>query len=162
MCIDDFSSYCSSVGLKHVSDDQKIHKNPNLRLQATPIKTKSPETVNSPRAAVQKKTPLLELEGKKWRVVREMFTFFLRDDSQRKIWYFIHCRKPLPLIICVICSLLLLQENFEQKHDLAIEETELKQVVYVFNCNNSTLQIKGKINSIIVGELPENRLKVML
>lgn len=49
--------------------------------------------------------------------------------------------------------LLLLQENFEQKHDLMIEETELKQVAYIFSCNNCTLQIKGKINSIIVGEL---------
>ncbi|XP_034401251.1 adenylyl cyclase-associated protein 2 [Cyclopterus lumpus] len=95
--------------LKHVSDDKKTHKNSNLRSQATPTKTKSSGTVNSARAAVQKKPPLLELEGKKWRV-----------------------------------------ENFEQKHDLTIEETELKQVVYVFGCNNSTLQIKGKINSIII------------
>ncbi|XP_074468720.1 adenylyl cyclase-associated protein 2 [Sebastes fasciatus] len=96
-------------GLKHVSDEKKSHKNPNLRSQATPTKTKSPGTVNSPRAAVQKRPPLLELEGKKWRV-----------------------------------------ENFDQNHDLVIEETELKQVVYVFACNNSTLQIKGKVNSIII------------
>uniref|UniRef100_A0A8C6S3U1 Adenylyl cyclase-associated protein n=1 Tax=Neogobius melanostomus TaxID=47308 RepID=A0A8C6S3U1_9GOBI len=47
------------------------------------------------------------------------------------------------------CSFVL-QENFEQKHDLVIDETELKHVVYVFGCNNSTLQVKGKINSIIV------------
>ncbi|XP_056270879.1 adenylyl cyclase-associated protein 2 [Pseudoliparis swirei] len=98
-------------GLKHISDDKKTHKNSNLRSQATPTKTKtnSSGTANSARAAVQKKPPLLELEGKKWRV-----------------------------------------ENFEQKHDLTIEETELKQVVYVFGCNNSTLQIKGKVNSIII------------
>ncbi|XP_026156304.1 adenylyl cyclase-associated protein 2 [Mastacembelus armatus] len=96
-------------GLKHVSDKQKTHKNPNRRSKETPIKTKSPGAVNSPRAAVQNRPPLLELEGKKWRV-----------------------------------------ENFEQKHDLVIEETELKQVVYVFSCNNSTLQVKGKINSIII------------
>ncbi|XP_035537837.1 adenylyl cyclase-associated protein 2 [Morone saxatilis] len=96
-------------GLKHVSEDKKTHKNPNLRSQGTPTKTKSPGTAKSPKAAVQKRPPLLELEGKKWRV-----------------------------------------ENFEQKHDLVIEETELKQVAYVFNCNNSTLQIKGKINSIII------------
>ncbi|XP_059206458.1 adenylyl cyclase-associated protein 2 [Centropristis striata] len=96
-------------GLKHVSDDKKTHKNPNLRSQAEPTKTKSAGTVKTPRAAVQKKPPLLELEGKKWRV-----------------------------------------ENFEQKHDLVIEETELKQVVYVFGCNNSTLQVKGKVNSIII------------
>lgn len=56
----------------------------------------------------------------------------------------------------------MLQENFEQKHDLIIEDTELKQVVYVFSCNNSTLQVKGKINSIILGELSENILKILL
>lgn len=54
----------------------------------------------------------------------------------------------------------LLKENFEQKHDLVVDETELKQVVYVFNCNNSTLQVKGKINSIIVGELTPRKLKI--
>ncbi|GAA6229989.1 adenylyl cyclase-associated protein 2 [Lates japonicus] len=96
-------------GLKHVSDDKKTHKNPNLRSQPAQTKTKSSGTVKTTKAAIQKKPPLLELEGKKWRV-----------------------------------------ENFEQKHDLVIEETELKQVVYVFSCNNSTVQIKGKINSIII------------
>lgn len=62
------------VGLKHVSDEKKTHKNPNLRSQATPVKTKSPGNMNSPRAVAQKRPPLLELEGKKWRVVRPMFT----------------------------------------------------------------------------------------
>lgn len=33
-----------------------------------------------------------------------------------------------------------------------ISDTELKQVAYVFKCTNSTLQIKGKINSITLGE----------
>ncbi|XP_008329952.1 adenylyl cyclase-associated protein 2 [Cynoglossus semilaevis] len=97
-------------GLKHVSDDQKTHKNQNLRTPAAPTKTKSSAVEKSKsKTAIQKRPALLELEGKKWRV-----------------------------------------ENFEQKHDLLIEETELKQVVYVFNCNNCTLQIKGKINSIII------------
>uniref|UniRef100_A0AAX7U1I2 Adenylyl cyclase-associated protein n=1 Tax=Astatotilapia calliptera TaxID=8154 RepID=A0AAX7U1I2_ASTCA len=97
-------------GLKHVSDDQKTHKNPNLRSQQpTTAKGKNAGPVASPTTPAQKRPPLLELEGKKWRV-----------------------------------------ENFEQKHDLVIEETELKQVAYVFSCNNSTLQIKGKINSIII------------
>ncbi|XP_047460513.1 adenylyl cyclase-associated protein 2 [Mugil cephalus] len=96
-------------GLKHISDDQKTHKNPNLRTQEKPTKSKSQGSVNAPKAAVQKKSPVLQLDGKKWRV-----------------------------------------EYFEQKRDLVIEETELKQVVYVFSCNNSTVQIKGKINSIII------------
>lgn len=33
-----------------------------------------------------------------------------------------------------------------------ISETELKQVVYAFKCNKSTLQVKGKLNSITLGE----------
>lgn len=33
-----------------------------------------------------------------------------------------------------------------------IDDTELKQVAYIYKCVNTTLQIKGKINSITVGE----------
>lgn len=54
------------------------------------------------------------------------------------------------------CSLLFaswpLQENQEGVQDLVISDTELKQVVYAFKCNKSTLQIKGKINSITIGK----------
>ena len=100
-----FSPCFSFVGLKHVADNQKTHKNPNLRFQATPNKTKSPEKVKSPKAAVQKKPPLLELEGKKWRVVCTMFTFTL-DYSQRKLLYCF----PQPQIIYVIPSLTLAGE----------------------------------------------------
>ncbi|XP_020562995.1 adenylyl cyclase-associated protein 2 isoform X2 [Oryzias latipes] len=96
-------------GLKHVKDEQKTHKNPNLKGQASPTTSNTPSPANPSTATIHKRSPLLELEGKKWRV-----------------------------------------EHFEQKHDLVIEETELKQVVYVFSCNNTTLQVKGKINSIIV------------
>uniref|UniRef100_A0A8C2SXE8 Adenylyl cyclase-associated protein n=2 Tax=Coturnix japonica TaxID=93934 RepID=A0A8C2SXE8_COTJA len=39
-------------------------------------------------------------------------------------------------------------ENQENATNLVISDTELKQVAYVFKCTNSTLQIKGKINSI--------------
>uniref|UniRef100_A0A5F8G6U4 Adenylyl cyclase-associated protein n=1 Tax=Monodelphis domestica TaxID=13616 RepID=A0A5F8G6U4_MONDO len=39
------------------------------------------------------------------------------------------------------------QENI---NNLVISNTELKQVAYIFKCNKSTLQIKGKINSITI------------
>ncbi|XP_065146635.1 adenylyl cyclase-associated protein 2 isoform X2 [Paramisgurnus dabryanus] len=99
-------------GLKHVSDDQKTHKNPTLRPQEKThhgSPAKSQNFSSSGHAPAKKHSPVLELEGKKWRV-----------------------------------------EYQEQTHDLVIEETELKQVVYAFSCSNCTLQIKGKINSIIV------------
>ncbi|KAG7457450.1 hypothetical protein MATL_G00227200 [Megalops atlanticus] len=99
-------------GLKHVSDDQKTHKNPSLRSQgggaaSSPHKTQSHRPPSS--QPPPQRPPLLELEGKKWRV-----------------------------------------EYQHQAPDLVITDTELRQVVYIFSCTNSTLQIKGKVNSIIV------------
>lgn len=60
-------------GLKHVSDNQKTHKNPQLRSQAGPVQA-GPKPFSAPRptaTATPARTlpPMLELEGKKWRVV---------------------------------------------------------------------------------------------
>ncbi|XP_036372043.1 adenylyl cyclase-associated protein 1 [Megalops cyprinoides] len=100
-------------GLKHVSDDQKTHKNPALKTQGGPVRS-GPKPFSSPRPAggatpAQTLPPVLELDGKKWRV-----------------------------------------ENQNGAQGLVISDTELKQVVYAFKCNNSTLQVKGKINSITI------------
>ncbi|KAG9479209.1 hypothetical protein GDO78_012730 [Eleutherodactylus coqui] len=98
-------------GLKHVSDDQKTHKNPNLRGKGAPVRSPSKSHVLGSRksAPQQSYSPLLELEGKKWRV-----------------------------------------EYHEGVNNLVISETELKQVAYIYKCKKTTLQIKGKINSIIL------------
>uniref|UniRef100_A0A3B4BKG8 C-CAP/cofactor C-like domain-containing protein n=1 Tax=Periophthalmus magnuspinnatus TaxID=409849 RepID=A0A3B4BKG8_9GOBI len=96
-------------GLKHVSDDQKTHKNPNLRGVGGPVRSGPKPFSPAPKAAApaQALPPVLELDGKKWKV-----------------------------------------ENHENAQNLMISDTELKQVVYAFKCNKSTLQVKGKINSI--------------
>lgn len=61
--------FCLS-GLKHVSDEQKTHKNPNLRSQGGRTHQGSPAKSQNPSCAPAKKhSPVLELEGKKWRVV---------------------------------------------------------------------------------------------
>ncbi|XP_066480883.1 adenylyl cyclase-associated protein 2 isoform X2 [Tiliqua scincoides] len=100
-------------GLRHVSDDQKTHKNPSLRAQGVPVrsptKSHTPSPTTPKTSPQQSHCPMLELEGKKWRV-----------------------------------------EYQEDKNDLLITDTELKQVAYIFKCNKSTLQMKGKINSITV------------
>lgn len=41
-------------------------------------------------------------------------------------------------------------ENYEGASDLVIDDIELNHTVYVFNCTNSTIQIKGKFNAITV------------
>ncbi|NXS88909.1 CAP2 protein, partial [Erpornis zantholeuca] len=100
-------------GLRHVSDDQKTHKNPSLRAQGpsvrSPTKSHTPSPTSPKNSPQQNHAPVLELEGKKWRV-----------------------------------------EYQEDRNDLVINNTELKQVAYIFKCNKSTLQIKGKINSITI------------
>lgn len=65
----------TSPGLKHVGDDQKTHKNPALRSQGAPVRS-GPKPFASPTArpaasATPTRTlpPVLELEGKKWKVV---------------------------------------------------------------------------------------------
>ncbi|XP_069478496.1 adenylyl cyclase-associated protein 1 [Ambystoma mexicanum] len=104
--------------LKHVPDTLKTHKNPGLKAQGGPVRSgpkpfitpkPTPVACTPPKAAPKKEPPLLELDGKKWRV-----------------------------------------ENYENASKLVISETELKQVAYIYKCVNSTLQIKGKINSITV------------
>ncbi|XP_062291636.1 adenylyl cyclase-associated protein 1 [Scomber scombrus] len=100
-------------GLRHVKEDEKTHKNPNLRTQGAPVRTGPKPFSSAPTKPAATATPtrtlppVLELEGKKWRV-----------------------------------------ENHEGVDSLMISDTELKQVVYAFKCNKSTLHVKGKINSI--------------
>uniref|UniRef100_A0A8C5CG40 Adenylyl cyclase-associated protein n=1 Tax=Gadus morhua TaxID=8049 RepID=A0A8C5CG40_GADMO len=98
-----------TTGLKHVSDTEKTHKNPGLRVQA-PVRTGPKPFSASPAAAAsvsRKLPPVFELDGKKWKV-----------------------------------------ENQAGVPGLVISETELKQVVYTYKCSNTTLTVKGKINSI--------------
>nr|XP_019960091.1 PREDICTED: adenylyl cyclase-associated protein 1-like [Paralichthys olivaceus] len=109
-------------GLKHVSDDQKTHKNPDLRGQTASVRAGPKPFISTPRpapAAAPSRTlpPVLELDGKKWKV-----------------------------------------ENHEGAQDLMISDTELKQVVYAFKCNKSTLQVKGKINSITLDNCKKSGL----
>ncbi|XP_007906941.1 adenylyl cyclase-associated protein 1 [Callorhinchus milii] len=99
-------------GLKHVSDNMKTHKNEALRNQK-PLQTgPKPFVAKTPtpsKPAAKKQPPVLELEGKKWKV-----------------------------------------ENQENVKDLVIGNTQLGHVVYIYKCAQSTVTVKGKINSIIV------------
>lgn len=44
------------------------------------------------------------------------------------------------------------QENFEKDRNIVIGETTIKQTVYIYNCKESTIVIKGKINGVILGK----------
>jgi adenylyl cyclase-associated protein len=106
-------------GLKQVRDDQKTHKNPNLRSSAlvpggstggssaTSISLTT-KTSNVSVASSQK-PPVFELVDKKWKV-----------------------------------------EYQQGRNDLIIDQTDLKQTVYVYQCRDCTITVKGKVNSILI------------
>ena len=96
-------------GLKKVTDDQKTHKNPNLKATSiVPAKTGDSSIKKTPvQSTVPDKPPLLELQDKLWRV-----------------------------------------ENFTKKHDILIDQTDLKQAIYMYKCKECTITVKGKISSI--------------
>ena len=98
-------------GLKKVSDDQKTHKNPNLRTNNIVPATAptSASSVGVKVAAPIVKPPLFELDDKKWKI-----------------------------------------EYFVKKNDLVVENTEIKQTVYIYKCKECTVTVKGKVNSILV------------
>ena len=43
-------------------------------------------------------------------------------------------------------------ENHDQNPKIILEEIELKQVVYIYKCTSSTIQIKGKVNAITMDQ----------
>lgn len=49
-------------------------------------------------------------------------------------------------------------ENYENNREIIVETTELKQVVYIYNCSNSVIQVKGKVNAVIIGASTHNCL----
>jgi len=96
-------------GLKKVADDQKTHKNPNLRAGSV-VPAKDQKETSAPKSAATNKwagTPKMELQGNKWAVEFQM-----------------------------------------NNPNVVISETEMKQTVYIYRCKNTTVQVKGKINSI--------------
>jgi len=101
-------------GLKKVSDDQKTHKNPNLRAGSVVPATETKEKTAPKSAAGANKwngTPKVELQGNKWVIEYQI-----------------------------------------GNPNVVIDNVELKQTVYIYRCKNSTVQIKGKVNSVSVDD----------
>lgn len=42
-------------------------------------------------------------------------------------------------------------ENYVNDSNIIIDKTELRQTVYIYNCTNSTIQVKGKVNAVTIG-----------
>lgn len=44
-------------------------------------------------------------------------------------------------------------ENQNNNNNVVVEKTDIRHVVYVYNCQNSTIKINGKVNAVTLGEL---------
>ena len=55
-------------------------------------------------------------------------------------------------------TLAAIQEHFEGRTDLVVNDTNPKQSVHIFKCSNSAVRIEGKINEILIGT-PKRRTR---
>ena len=51
-------------------------------------------------------------------------------------------------------------ENFEDNHNIILENVQLNQSVYVYNCKNCTVQIKGKFNALSLDDCEKTGIVV--
>ena len=51
-----------------------------------------------------------------------------------------------------VCRLTSVQEYQENERELVLEDVSINQIVTLYGCKNTTLQIKGKINGISMSE----------
>lgn len=52
----------------------------------------------------------------------------------------------------LLCIEYTIKEYQENESGLVIENVQINQIVNIFGCKNSTLQIKGKVNAITLGQ----------
>uniref|UniRef100_A0A4W5LLF7 Cyclase associated actin cytoskeleton regulatory protein 2 n=1 Tax=Hucho hucho TaxID=62062 RepID=A0A4W5LLF7_9TELE len=133
--------------LKHISKDQMTHKNPALRSQggghhASPPKSRNPGG-SSNKAPPQKQPPLLELEGKKWRVVRYLLSCLACQASN--LFYYLHSglgrllSKCNPLVTYNCKKLGLVFDN-------------VVGIVEVINSKDIQLQVMGRVPTISINK----------
>lgn len=75
----------------------------------------------------------MELQGNKWVIVSP----HLRDSA---------------------LELTIGQEYQENERELVLEDVSISQIVTLYGCKNTTLQVKGKVNGISMSEYISNHL----
>ncbi|KAJ3105212.1 F-actin-capping protein subunit alpha [Phlyctochytrium planicorne] len=51
-------------------------------------------------------------------------------------------------------------ENFSNDSNVVVDNTELRHVVYIYNCTNSTVSIKGKVNAVTLDNCKKTGLLI--
>jgi len=66
--------------------------------------------------------------------------------------FWLNVSKDVAGVAYSVVMLCINQEYQKDNRNLVISETEMKQTVYIYKCENCTIQVKGKVNAITVGQ----------
>lgn len=145
-------------GLKHVSDDMKTHKNPSLKSLGGPVRT-GPKPFTAPKPACaanassklppKKMPPVLELEGKKWRVENQEGApnIVISDTELKQVVYVYKCVKSTLHIKGKINSITL--DNCKK---LALVFEQVVGIVEIINSQAIQVQVIGKVPTISINK----------
>lgn len=130
-------------GLKKVSDDQKTHKNPNLRTSAfVPAQAAASSTTISAKAApVVAKPPVFELEDKKWKIeFQNKRNDLVIDKTEIKQTVYIYkCKECTITVKGKVNSILI-----DSSSRVALLFDDVLSTVEFINCQSVQAQTLGK------------------
>lgn len=135
--------FCCS-DLKKVTSDMQTHKNPSLRTGPAPFKAPvlgnavSAKSVPPANVPIDK-PPVFTKDGKKWLVVCITSSYYLETMISVVL-----------IDVIVIVNVIASQEYHKGNKDLLVDNVEMNNVVYMFRCQDSTMVVKGKVNSIVM------------
>ena len=114
-----------TAGLKKVTNDMKTHKNPALRGSS-----KVPANMGTAKSTSSAYAPKPFQASRPGASVTRPVSIKKPPKKElqgQKKW---------------------IVENFENDRNIVIDQTSIKQTVYIYNCKESTIIIKGKINTV--------------
>ncbi|XP_027720519.1 adenylyl cyclase-associated protein 1 [Vombatus ursinus] len=142
--------------LKHVSDDMKTHKNPALKSQSGPVRS-GPKPFTAPKPAggatpkpvAKKEPPVLELEGKKWRVENQenVSNLVISDTELKQVAYIYKCLSSTLHIKGKINSITL--DNCKK---LGLVFDDVVGIVEIINSRDIKVQVMGKVPTISINK----------
>uniref|UniRef100_G3VF71 Adenylyl cyclase-associated protein n=1 Tax=Sarcophilus harrisii TaxID=9305 RepID=G3VF71_SARHA len=142
--------------LKHVSDDMKTHKNPALKSQSGPLRSgpkpftaPKPAGGAAPKPAAKREPPVLELEGKKWRVENQenVSNLVISDTELKQVAYIYKCASSTLHIKGKINSITL--DNCKK---LGLVFDDVVGIVEIINSKDIKVQVMGKVPTISINK----------
>ncbi|XP_067867384.1 adenylyl cyclase-associated protein 1 [Heterodontus francisci] len=138
--------------LKHVPDSHKTHKNPVLRNTSVPASS-GPKPFKaatpSPKPTAKKDPPMLELEGKKWRVENQenASNLVIQDTELKHVAYVYKCAHSTLTIKGKVNSITL--DNCKK---LGLVFEDVVGIVEIINCKDVKIQVMGKVPTISINK----------